>query len=113
METAMLNKIMLLMAAGALMALLTPSEAGAYGAAHVGYTHVGPSGVYHKGATATSGPGGASASSHTSAYGTGGGAYHSASGGASGSGGAAGGYHYSGASHGGAAYGSAHYSYVR
>ena len=47
----MLNKIIATAATAALAALLTPSQAGAYGAAHVGYTHVGPNGVYHEGAT--------------------------------------------------------------
>ncbi len=109
----MLNKILLTAVAAALVALLTPSEVSAYGAAHVGYTHVGPNGVQHYGATAASGPGGAYAGGHTSAYGTGGGAYHSGSGGAAGYGGAAGGYHYSAGYSGGASYGAAHYSYVR
>lgn len=56
----------------ALTAMLTPTEAGAYGAAHVGYTHVGPNGVYHTGATAVSGPGGVYAGGHTTAAGYGG-----------------------------------------
>ena len=95
----MLNKIILPAVVAALAALLTPSQAGAYGAAHVGYTHVGPNGVYHTGATAASGPGGTYAGGHTSAYGYGGGSYHAGYGGAA----------YGGA-YGGAAYGGYHYS---
>ena len=92
----------LVLAAAALATLLAPARAGAYGAAHVGYTHVGPNGVYHKGTTVAAGPNGAAATTHTSAYGAGGGQYHS--------GAAAGGYHYGG----GYAYGaSAHYGYCR
>ena len=51
--------------------LLSSAEVRAWGAAHVGYTHVGPAGVQHYGATAVntpyrtgaavSGPGGAAA----------------------------------------------------
>ena len=111
----MLNKIILVVVA-ALAALLTPSQVIAYGAAHVGYTHVGPNGVYHAGATEASGPRGAYAGGHTSAYGASGGAYHAGYGGAyhAGYGGAAaGGYHYSSSYYGGAAAGSAHYAYIR
>jgi hypothetical protein len=87
----MLNKITMLVAAGALLALLTPSQAQAYGAAHVGYTHVGPNGVYHEGATVAGG-GGAYGGAYHAGYTTGGasgGAYHAGytTGGAS--------YHYS------------------
>lgn len=92
-------------------ALLMPRLVYGYGAAHVGYTHVGPSGVYHTGETAYRGPGGAYAGGRTEAYGRGGAEYHSASGGAvyhGSSGGAAGGYHYSSSY-----YGGAHYGYVR
>src|SRR5262249_39592387 len=56
-ETAM-KKIILAAAATCLAALLTPTEVDAYGAAHVGYTHVGPNGAYHVGETAVAGPGG-------------------------------------------------------
>ena len=42
----------------ALAALLMPSRAAAWGAAHVGYTHVGPNGVYHTGRTVAAGPSG-------------------------------------------------------
>src|SRR5260370_23519181 len=71
----MLKKIFLAAVAAALVALLTPSEAGAYGAAHVGYTHVGPNGAYHTGRTVASGPGGTYAGGHTSAHGAGGATY--------------------------------------
>jgi hypothetical protein len=114
-ETAMLSKIILLSISVALVAMLMPSEVNAYGAAHVGYTHVGPNGVYHTGRTAAYGPGGAYAGGHTSAYGYGG-AYHAGYGGAehAGYGGAAyGGYHYSAGYSGGAAYRGAYYGYVR
>ena len=102
----MLKKIILAAIVAPLATLLTPSEASAYGAAHVGYTHVGPNGVSHTGRTAASGPGGAYAGGHTTAVGAGGGAYRS--------GGAAygGGYHYSPSYSGGAA-GGYHYGYVR
>jgi len=73
-------------------ALLTPAPAQAWGAAHVGYTHVGPSGVYHYGRTAAVGPYGAYSGAHVGGYGYGGTAYHA---GAYGYGGAYGGaYHY-------------------
>jgi hypothetical protein len=104
----MLHKILFLAAAATLLALLTTAKVQAYGAAHVGYTHVGPNGVQHYGATAAAGPGGAYAGSHTSAYGASGGAYGAHYGGAA-YGGAA---HYGGYS--GAAYGGAyHAGYVR
>ena len=93
----MLNKIILPAMLAALAALLMPSRVGAYGAAHVGYTHVGPSGVYHAGGTVARGPGGTYAGGHTTADGSGGGAYHARSAGGyhAGYGGAYGGYHYS------------------
>ncbi|MDB5312688.1 MAG: hypothetical protein JWO38_6890 [Gemmataceae bacterium] len=58
-------------------ALLTPTQVHAWGAAHVGYTHVGPSGAYHYGRSAAVGPYGAYSGGHAGAYGYGGGAYHS------------------------------------
>jgi len=84
-EIAMMNKIVLLVIVGVVGVLLMPSQVDAYGAAHVGYTQVGPNGVSHTGATAVSGPNGTAAVGHTSAYGAGG---------AYGGGAAAGGYHY-------------------
>ena len=98
----MFSKIMLMSAVTALVTLLTPSGLNAYGACHVGYTHVGPNGVYHEGSTAVSRPGGNYG--HTTE------GYHTTTG----YGGAAyGGYHYSAGYSGNAAYGSAHYAYVR
>ena len=89
----MLNKSITLSIVAAVAALLMPSKADAYGAAHYGYTHVGSNGVYHTGRTVASTPTGVYGAGHTSAYRAGGGAYHSSSGGAyhSGYGGA---YHY-------------------
>lgn len=101
-----------LMAVAVAAALLTPAEVDAYGAAHVGYTHVGPNGVYHTGETVARGPNGYAATGRTTAVGAGGGAYHAGYGGAAAGGAAAGGYHYDtryGAA-GGAGY---HYAYVR
>jgi hypothetical protein len=55
------------------LALLTASEAQAYGVTHTGYTHVSPNGsVQHYGSTTAHGPYGAASTSHygsTSAYG--------------------------------------------
>src|SRR6516164_10492088 len=113
-ETPMSSRCILLAATVAFAVVLTPSKVGAYGAAHVGYTHVGPNGVYHTGETVTSGPGGVHAYGGTTAAGSGGGVYHAGYGGAVGYGGAAaGGYHYTAGYAGGAAVGGASYSYVR
>jgi hypothetical protein len=110
----MLTKIVLAATATALAVFLMPTKVDAYGAAHVGYTHVGPNGVYHTGETVTSGPGGVHAYGGTTAAGSGGGVYHAGYGGAVGYGGAAaGGYHYTAGYAGGAAVGGASYSYVR
>jgi hypothetical protein len=111
-KTIMLQRIILSVGLATLAALLTPSKVDAYGAAHVGYTHVGPNGVYHAGETAYRGPGGVYAGGHTGAYGYGGAEYrggyeyHAGYGGAYG----AAGYRYT-PSYGGA-YG-AGYGYVR
>jgi hypothetical protein len=88
--------------------LVAPAPVDAYGAAHVGYTHVGPSGVQHYGQTAHRGPNSSGYVAHRSAAGAngayhGGEAYHTG-------GAAAGGYHNTGAT---AAGGSYHYAYVR
>lgn len=107
----MLNKIILPAIAVALAALLTPSEVDAYGAAHVGYTHVGPNGVYHTGETAAAGPRGVYAGGRTEAYGAGGAAYRG--GYEAGRGGAYGDYRYTPSYHGGAAVGGARYGYIR
>jgi hypothetical protein len=52
--------------------LLSSSQAGAWGVAHVGYTHVGYGGVQHYGRTAAVGPYGAYSGAHYGAYGAGG-----------------------------------------
>jgi hypothetical protein len=113
----MLNKIVMLLVVAALGALLMPTPVDAYGAAHVGYTHVGPNGVYHTGETAVSGPGGTYAGGRTTAVGAGGGVYHEGGAvGTTGYGGAAYGgasYHYSPSYYGGTAAGGAAYGYVR
>ena len=108
----MLNKIIPLTIVAALAALLMPSKVDAWGAAHVGYTHVGPGGVYHTGRTVAAGPGGVYAGGRTGAVGAYGGTYRAGYGGAVGYGGAAG-YHYSAGYAGGAAYGAARYGYIR
>jgi hypothetical protein len=102
----MLNK-MIVIAVIVATSLMTPAKVDAYGACHVGYTHVGPNGVQHYGETAYRGPNSSGYAQHGSAYGAGG-AYHAGSGAAYG--GAYGGaYHYSG----GTAAGGYHYNYVR
>lgn len=55
----MLRNATLAAAAAALVTLLTPAVAPAWGVAHVGYTHVGPYGAYHAGRTVAAGPYGA------------------------------------------------------
>ncbi len=87
-----MNKLILPAVTAAVMVLAMPSQVDAYGAAHVGYTHVGPSGVYHTGETVAAGPRGVTATGHTTAVGAGGATYHSGYGAAAGYGGA--GYHY-------------------
>ena len=110
----MLRRIVSLAVVAAFGALLTPDQVNAYGAAHVGYTHVGPNGVYHAGATTTSGYGGSSATYHagyTTTNGAGGVNHYGTTAGYGTTGyGAAGGYHYS------TGYGSAgavNYGYIR
>jgi hypothetical protein len=114
----MLKRIALAAFAATLAVLVSPARVSAYGACHVGYTHVGPNGVYHTGETVARGPGGTYAGGHTTAYGAGGAAYHSGYGATTG--GAAYGAHYStegyhyAPSYSGAAYGhTATYGYVR
>jgi hypothetical protein len=115
----MLKSSVLTIFAAALATSILPSSAHGYGAAHVGYTHVGPNGVYHTGETAARGPeGGVYGTSHTTAYGAGGSAYHSSTTAAAAPHYApvaqpAPGYHYA-PSYSGAAYGhSTSYGYVR
>ena len=72
----MLRNILCVAALAAATTLATASQAQAWGACHVGYTHVGPSGVQHYGHTSASGPYGSYSGSHygsSSAYG----GYHS------------------------------------
>jgi hypothetical protein len=68
----MRNRILMAALVAAALALLTPSEAGAWGAVHAGYTHVGPYGVQHVGTTRAVGPYGAYSSTHVSGTGYGG-----------------------------------------
>jgi hypothetical protein len=96
----MLRGMVLFWVAAIVAALATATEAQAWGCRHVGYTHVGPSGVYHYGHTSAYGPYGGYSGSHYGAhYGGGydrsgayGAAYHS---------GAYGGYHYTSSAYGG------------
>ena len=80
-----------LLTAGTAIALVMCPDAHAWGACHAGYTHVGPGGVYHCGATAVHGPYGSYGGYHYGGASYGG--YHY--------GGAYGGYHYGGAAYGG------------
>jgi hypothetical protein len=86
----------LFLAAALLAALAAAPEAQAWGAYHVGYTHVGPGGAYHYGRTTAVGPYGAYSAGHVGGYGAYGGAYRY-------------GYHYN---YGGGPYtGTVHYAY--
>ena len=91
----MLKRILALATAAALTVLLVPSKVDAWGAAHVGYTHVGPGGVYHAGRTVAAGPGGAYSGGRAYGAGAYGGGFRAGYGGAVGYGGA-GGYRYAG-----------------
>ena len=71
----MLRRILVVSAIAGLAALL-PHRAMAWGAYHCGYTHVGPSGVYHAGHTSFGGAYGGYSGGHASFYGGGGGVYH-------------------------------------
>jgi hypothetical protein len=90
----------LLATAVTLATLLTASDARAWGAYHVGYTHFGPNGFAHYGRTAAVGPYGAYSGGHAGFYGAGGGAYHVGYGYGERYGGY-GGYHYGGFGYGG------------
>jgi hypothetical protein len=72
----MLHRIIMLGLASAMATLLLPSQVDAWGVQHVGYTHVGPAGVYHTGATVGYGPGGVYGVNRTGASGYGVGGYH-------------------------------------
>lgn len=69
----MFRRVFFAAAAAALITLLSPADSYAWGAAHVGYTHVGPAGVYHAGATRVATPYGVAGGAHAGAYGYGGG----------------------------------------
>ncbi len=71
----MLRKPIIAAVAAALLSLLSPTDARAWGGMHVGYTHVGPNGVQHYGRTVGVGPYGAYSGGHYGSYGYGG-AYH-------------------------------------
>ena len=60
----MLRNTLFLTLAALLVALLTSSKVHAWGACHVGYTHVGYGGVQHYGRTAAWGGGGARSGSY-------------------------------------------------
>ena len=68
----MLRNILCIALIAAAAMLATASQAHAWGAYHVGYTHVGPEGVQHYGRTAAVGPYGAYSGAHYGAYGAGG-----------------------------------------
>jgi hypothetical protein len=72
----MLRKFLVLALLTATATLLTASRVHAWGAFHVGYTHVGAGGVEHFGRTAAVGPYGAYSGGHVGAYGYGGASYH-------------------------------------
>jgi hypothetical protein len=88
---AMRKQCLVLIVLAALGVALTPATLDAYGAAHFGYTHVGPAGAYHVGGTAFGGYGGVYGGVHSTAVGYGG-AYHYGYGGY----GYGGAYHYGG-----------------
>ena len=71
----MFRKFLFLTLAAAAVALVTSSQAQAWGGFHVGYTHVGYGGVQHYGRTVGVGPYGAYSGAHYGSYGYGG-AYH-------------------------------------
>src|SRR5438046_2612533 len=104
----MLRNLFVAAAAATAITLLTPAPVDAWGAAHVGYTHVGPSGVYHAGRTTAVGPSGAYSTGRAGAYGYGGAGYHSSYGAAAAhhpyGTGYSGGYRYGGAAYAGGVY---------
>jgi hypothetical protein len=72
----MLRKITVLALAVLVATLLQAGQVLGYGGYHAGYTHVGPSGVYHAGATVGGGYGGGASHAGATAVGPGGSAYH-------------------------------------
>ncbi|MCE9533839.1 MAG: hypothetical protein K8T89_22335 [Planctomycetes bacterium] len=101
----MMRRLFLSVAVAAMLTLASASEVHAWGARHVGYTHVGPNGVYHAGRTVGYGPGGGFSTGHAGAYGYGGNSYHAGYGYGATRG--YGGYNYGG--YGGYHYSTAHY----
>jgi hypothetical protein len=100
----MLRRFLVLGLLATAATLLTSSRAHAWGAYHVGYTHVGAGGVEHYGRTVGVGPYGAYSGGHVGAYGYGGASYHAGYGygeryGSYGS------YHYAASPYGGSYYG--------
>src|SRR5579859_4446754 len=73
----MSRKVFLAALVTLLATLLQAGQAHAYGGYHAGYTHVGPNGVCHAGATVGGGYGGGGYHAGTTAVGPGGAAYHS------------------------------------
>ena len=65
----MLRKTFCLALLAAAAMLMTSAKVQAWGAYHVGYTHVGPDGVQHYGRTVGAGPYGAYSGGHYGAYG--------------------------------------------
>ncbi len=105
----MMRKSLPLVLAALLAMLLTTSRAQAWGAYHVGFTHVGYGGVYHYGRTGVAGYGGYGGVARYGAVGYGG--VYGARYGYRGYG-AYGGYHYGGAAYDGAYGGAARYGYA-
>jgi hypothetical protein len=118
-ELVMSKKFMLTVVVAGLGALCLPAKVCAYGAAHVGYTHVGPNGAYHVGGTEVRGGYGGGEYRGGAAYGgteyRGGAAYGGTEyrGGAAYGGAAYGGYHYTAGYAGGTAGGDVHSNLIR
>jgi hypothetical protein len=101
----MLNKIIMLAIVAVLAALILPTRVGAWGAARVSATRVGPyGGVHHASRTVAAGPRGVYSSGRVGGVSAYGGAYGGAR---------AGGYRYNYGYGGGAAVGGYRYGYVR
>ncbi len=91
----MLRNILCLALAATAMTLITSTKAQAWGAYHVGYTHVGPNGVQHYGRTEAYGANGAYSGSRYGSSGGYGGYRGGSSYGARYGGSYGGAYHYS------------------
>jgi len=101
----MMRRFVIAALAATVAALLTASEARAWGGFHVGYTHFGAGGVEHYGRTVGVGPYGAFSTGHAGYYGAGG-AYRTGYGYGERYGVGSGSYHYGTADYG---YGGYHY----